>query len=87
MKQLLAIAVLSLLVTSCNQKHCWNCRIDYKNSVLFPTSNGQPGSGVKTQAVCDKTKKEMEQYEADNSINDAANNTSVTYDCVKDYYK
>ncbi|MBL7718490.1 MAG: hypothetical protein JNL72_06630 [Flavipsychrobacter sp.] len=87
MKQLLAIGVIALLMASCNQKHCWNCRIDYKNSVQFPDKDGKPGTGVKTQAVCDRTRKEMQQYEKDNSVTDAANNASVTYDCVKDYYK
>ena len=86
MKHILGIAILALIMASCNQKHSWNCRIDYKNSVQFGT-NGQAGTGVKTLGVCDKTKKEIDQYEADNSIDDPANNSSVTYDCVKDYYR
>ena len=73
MKHILGIAIVALIMASCNQKHCWNCRIDYKNSVQFGT-NGQAGTGVKTLGVCDKTKKEIDQYEADNSIDDPANN-------------
>lgn len=89
MKQLLilTIAILAISFTSCNQKHCWNCTITYKNSPQFPDANNAPGTGKKISKVCDKTKKEMQEYEADNSITDEANSSSVDYDCVRDYYK
>jgi hypothetical protein len=87
MKQLLTIAILAFCFSSCSQKHCWNCRITYTNSIQFPTVGGLPGTGVKTVPVCDKTKKEVKEYEAEQSSTDAATNSSVTYDCVRDYYK
>ena len=89
MKQLLilTITILAFSFTSCNQKHCWNCTITYENSPQFPDINGDPGTGKKILKVCDKTKDEIEQYENDNSITDAANNSSVDYNCPRDYYK
>ncbi len=89
MKQLLilTITILAFSFTSCNQKHCWNCTITYENSVQFPDPNGDPGTGKKILKVCDKTKKEMQDYETEYSAVDAANNSSVQYDCVRDYYK
>ena len=89
MKQLLilTVTILAFTFTSCNQKHCWNCTVTYKNSAQFPDLNGDPGTGVKILKVCDKTKKEIQQYETDNSITDATNTMSVEYDCPRDYYK
>jgi hypothetical protein len=55
--------------------------------VQFPDVKGNPGTGVKTQQICDKTKKEIQQYETDMSVTDDVNNSSVQYDCGKDYYK
>lgn len=84
---ILTITVLAFFVTSCNQKHCWNCTITYKNSLQFPDGQGNPGTGVKIQQVCDKTKKEIQTYAKDNTLKDDVNNTSVEYICNKDYYR
>lgn len=83
---ILTITVLAFFITSCNQTHCWNCTITYKNSVLY-MKDGKPGSGVVIQPVCGKTKKEIKQYATENTKKDDVNNSSVEYICNKDYYK
>ena len=61
-KALLIFGLTITILPGCKKKYCWKCTIESGRQL-----GGIKSSNTTTEDVCDKTKKEIRDYEDDNS--------------------